>query len=332
MSQLAIAEVYEAADQLRPYSRVTPVWELERGFQEAVRTGPAAVSLKLECLQHAGSFKARGAQLGVLRLTERECERGVVAMSAGNHAIAVSFVGRRFGVPVRVVMPETANPLRVERCRQLGAEVQFCRSMAEGFAMVEAIAQAESRTILHPFESQTMVLGAATLALEWLTQDSRIDALIVPVGGGGLIAGIALAAKQIQPQCQVFGVEPFGADSMFRSFQAGTPQSIDRPETIADTLGAPFALPYSFGICRTYVDEVVRVSDDELCGALYRLSQLAKLAVEPAGAAALAACLGPLRDRLVARRVGLLVCGANIDAGRYSEYLLRGEQIVRQGA
>jgi len=331
LGDCTVIDVQRAADELRPYARLTPVWELESECFGTRGAAPVSVNLKLECLQYAGSFKARGAQLGILRLSAKERTHGVVAMSAGNHAIAVAFAGQRFGVPVRVVMPETANPLRIERCRQLGAEIRFCRSMAEGFAMIEAIAKADSCAILHPFESPTMVLGGATLGLEWLTQAPMLDALVVPVGGGGLIAGVACLAKQLRPGCQVFGVEPFGADSMFRSFQAGTPQAIERPNTIADSLGAPFALPYTFDLCRRYVDEIVRVTDDELTRALYQLAQLAKLAVEPAGAAAFAAAAGPLRDRLAGKRVGLLVCGANLDATRYAEYLLRGEAVIRQG-
>ena len=248
-------------------------------------------------------------------------------MSAGNHAIAVAYAGAQFCIPTKVVMPKSANPLRIRRCRNSGAEVIFCNSMAEGFELVEQIAHAEGRTLLHPFESRSMVLGGATLAAEWLEQSPDLEALVIPVGGGGLIAGVALAAKQIKPSCQVFGVEPFGADSMYRSFQSGFPERIEKPDTIADTLGAPFALPYSVGICHRYVDEVVRVTDDEICAALYRLSQVAKLAVEPAGAVAAAGLCGPLAGALSDKRVGLLICGANIDAERFAEYLLRGAGI-----
>jgi threonine dehydratase len=144
---------------------------------------------------------------------------------------------------------------------------------------------------------------------------------VVPVGGGGLCAGVAAAVKLSRPACLVFGVEPAGADTMHRSFAAGSPQSIDAVRTIADSLGAPHAAPYSFGLCRRFVDELVLVDDDQLRAAMLLLFRSAKLAVEPAGAAATAALVGPLRDRLAGRRVGLVVCGANIDPDTYGRHL-----------
>jgi threonine dehydratase len=151
---------------------------------------------------------------------------------------------------------------------------------------------------------------------------------VVPVGGGGLIAGIAAAVKQINPACAVYGVEPAGADAMSRSFEAGMPSRLMKVDTVADSLGAPFALPYSFGVCRRFVDEIVRVEDEALCAALFHLYADMKLAVEPAAAAATAALLGPLKARLAGRRVGLIVCGANQDAERYAQLLARGAVAV----
>jgi threonine dehydratase len=148
-----------------------------------------------------------------------------------------------------------------------------------------------------------------------------LDAVIVPIGGGGLIAGIAAAVKLLRPETLVFGVEPEGADSMHRSFAAGSPQPIEAVRTIADSLGAPHAAPYSFALTRRYVDELVMVSDDLLRSGMRLLFETAKLAVEPAGAAATAALCGPLRDRLRGKRVGLIVCGANIDPQTFATQL-----------
>jgi len=142
--------------------------------------------------------------------------------------------------------------------------------------------------------------------------------VIIPIGGGGLCAGMACAFKQLQPACQVIGVEPVGADTMHRSFQAGSPQAIDSVRTIADSLGAPYALPYSFAMCRTFVDELVRIDDPAMQRAMGLLYNTMKLAVEPAGAAATAALCGPLRERLAGKRVGVIVCGANIDLGTFA--------------
>ena len=148
-----------------------------------------------------------------------------------------------------------------------------------------------------------------------------LDAVIVPIGGGGLCAGVASAVKQSSPKTQVFGVEPEGADSMHRSFRSGKPEGIDKVRTIADSLGAPHAAPYSFELCRRYVDELVLVNDDQLRAAMRLIFRGAKLAVEPAGAAATAALCGPLRDRLAGKRVALIVCGANIDAPTFTRLI-----------
>ena len=190
-----------------------------------------------------------------------------------------------------------------------------------GFAMVERIAAEEGRTFIHPFEGRTTALGTATLGLELCEQLPGLQAVIVPIGGGGLCAGVASAVKLLAPQCEVIGVEPFGADSMYRSFAAGEPRSIERVATIADSLGAPYALPISFEYCRRNVDELVRVSDDELRSAMRFLLRNAKLAVEPAGAATTAALLGPARERLRGKRVAAIVCGSNIDEATYAKLI-----------
>jgi threonine dehydratase len=162
------------------------------------------------------------------------------------------------------------------------------------------------------------VLGTATVGLELGRQVPDLDAVIVPIGGGGLCAGVATAIKLQQPRCRVFGVEPEGADTMHRSFAAGEPQSIDRVRTIADSLGAPHAAPYTFGLCRRHVDELVMIDDDAMRRSMALLFRGMKLAVEPAGAAATAALCGPLRERLSGRRVGVVVCGTNIDVGTFA--------------
>jgi threonine dehydratase len=144
------------------------------------------------------------------------------------------------------------------------------------------------------------------------------------VGGGGLCAGIAAAVKQLDPACAVYGVEPFGADALYRSFRSGIPETLERVDTVADSLGAPYALPYSFGVCRRFVDEIVRVSDEDLCRSMFYLFRDAKLVAEPAAAAATAALLGPLRGKLAGKRVALVICGTNIDPARFAGLLERG--------
>lgn len=179
----------------------------------------------------------------------------------------------------------------------------------------------EGRFFVHPFEGYRTALGTATLGLEFCEQIPDLDAVVVPIGGGGLCAGVSMALKLLRPRCLVFGVEPVGADSMHRSFAAGSPQAIEKVETIADSLGAPYAAPYTFELCRRNVDELVLVDDDAMRSAMLLLFRAAKLAVEPASAAPLAALCGPLRDRLSGKRVGLIVSGANIDRETFSRHL-----------
>jgi threonine dehydratase len=279
------------------------------------------VFLKEELFQRTGSFKPRGALTVMLDLAPEALARGVTAVSAGNHAMAVAYAARALRTTAKVVMPKTASAFRVERSRALGAEVELVDDVHIAFERVKQIEREERRTFVHPFEGPLTALGTATLGLELVEQVPELDAVIVPIGGGGLAAGVAAAVKLASPKALVFGVEPEGADTMRRSFDAGSPQSIDKVRTIADSLGAPHAAPYSFGLCRRYLDDVVLVDDDALRRAMLLLFASAKLAVEPAGAAATAALLGPLRERLRGKRVGLIVCGANIDHATFSACL-----------
>lgn len=285
------------------------------------------VFLKEELFQRTGSFKPRGALSVMLELSPEALARGVTAVSAGNHAMAVGYAARALGSTAKVVMPKSANPYRVQGCRELGAEVELVDDVHKAFDRVREIQDREGRTFVHPFEGPRTALGTATVGLELLEDVPDLDCVIVPIGGGGLCAGVAAAVKLLRPQALVFGVEPEGADSMHRSFAAGSPQAIDAVRTIADSLGAPHAAPYSFGLCRRYVDELAMVSDDQLRAGMDLLFRSAKLAVEPAGAAATAALCGPLRERLRGKRVGVIVCGANIDPQTFGAQLAAARPI-----
>ena len=318
---LTLEEIRDAAQALASRIRRTPVEPLHGNEVEEEFGAETRAYLKLELFQLTGTFKARGALLNAIRLPGDARERGVTAISAGNHAIAVAFAARELGLSAKVVMIASANPLRIERCKAYGAEVILAPDAHAGFATVERIAEEEGRALIHPFEGRTTALGTATLGQELCEQLPQLDAVIIPIGGGGLCAGVASAVKLLNPSCRVFGVEPFGADSMYRSFEAGEPRGIERVVTIADSLGAPYALPISFAFCRRNVDGLVRVSDEELREAMRFLLRNAKLAVEPAGAAATAAMLGPLRETLRGRRIALIVCGSNIDAASYAKLI-----------
>ena len=320
-SPLTLADIDAAAAALGDRVVVTPTVPCD-GPELAARLGAGtSVVLKLELFQRTGSFKARGALLNVLALDEEGRRRGVTAISAGNHAVAVAWAARTAGTHAKVVMIASANPYRVELTRRYGAEVVFAPTAHEGFAQVDEVVRTEGRTLIHPYDGRLTALGTAGVGRELMMQAPGLEAVVVPVGGGGLLAGISSAVKLLDPRCEVYGVEPQGADSMHRSFAAGEPRGIERVATIADSLGAPYALPYSFELCRRNTDEVVLVNDDALRDAMRLLQREAKLAVEPAGAATTAALLGPLRERLAGKRVGLVVCGANIDAVTFTRLL-----------
>ena len=325
MTDPTVAEIAAARERLGDLIAETPLgrWrspEIARRMGEDTR-----VSIKYELFQVTGSFKPRGALTVMLSLPKDVLARGVTAVSAGNHAIATAYAARILGTTAKVVMMKTANPIRVARCRGYGAEVVLAEDVHAAFAQVRQIERDEGRTFVHPYEGPLTTLGTATLGLEICRQAPDLDAVIVPIGGGGLAAGVAAAVKAALPNAKVYGVEPVGADSMTRSLASGSPQAIDRVATIADSLGAPRAEPQSFDLCRRFVDAVVTVDDDALCRAMALLFHEAKLAVEPAGAAAPAAMLGPLRERLMGRHVVAIACGANIDVAGFARCLARGE-------
>lgn len=282
------------------------------------------VYAKMEFLQRTGTFKARGALAVLKSLSEEQLASGVTAVSAGNHAIATAFAAAALGSSAKVVMVSSANPARVESCRQLGAEIVFVDSVHDAFQVAEEIQRAEGRFLVHPYEGPWTATGTGTVGLEIAEQCAAFDAVIVPIGGGGLMAGIAAAIKQMRPGTRVIGVEPEGAASMHRSFEAGEPRSIDEVRSIADSLGAPSALPYSFALCKKYVDSLALVDDFQLRRAMGMLFERMKIAVEPACAASTAALFGPLRDELAGKTVVLVWCGSNIDWDTFARQALFG--------
>ncbi|WP_454720648.1 MULTISPECIES: threonine/serine dehydratase [Cupriavidus] len=315
-----LAEIQDAAQRLRGNVLETPVWRWQTGA--AQQLDPATeVWLKMELFQITGTFKLRGALNSMARLDAAARRRGVVAASAGNHAMAVAYAARVAGVDAKLVMPVGASPARVAACREWGAQVLLLPDVHAAFAHAQELAAQEGRTVIHPFDGPLIVQGTGTVGLELMRQVAGLEAVVVPVGGGGLCAGIAAAVKQINPACKVYGAEPAGADAMTRSFEAGRPQALAHVDTIADSLGAPYAMDYSFGVCSRFVDGMVRVSDEAIRAAMRILYRDMKLATEPATAVSTAALLGPLREQLEGRKVALVLCGANLDAARFAQLL-----------
>ena len=299
---------------LKPYIRSTPVFD-------AVLPSGLDTVFKMEMLQASGTFKARGAFSNLLGLDAAQRAAGVTCISAGNHAVAVAYAAMVLGVSAKVVMLAAANPSRVALCRKFGAEILMEPDGAAGFARVHQIEAEEGRVFVHPFNGYRTILGTATLGAEWARQAGPLDAVILPIGGGGLAAGVATAFKLLQPEAEIIGVEPVGAASMARSFSEGGPIRMGPMQSIADSLMAPHTEAYSYGLCQRAINRLTTVDDTMIRGAMRFLFEDLKLAIEPACAVATAAVLGPLRESLVGKRVGVLLCGSNTDAATFSNHI-----------
>ena len=282
----------------------------------------ARLFLKCENFQKTGSFKARGALNKVSQLGADARERGVITFSAGNHAQSLAGAAHAAGVPATVVMPAAASRAKVDASRGYGAEVVLHGANGlEALEKARALQQERGLTFVHPFDDELVAAGQGTAALELLEQTPDLDSVVVPIGGGGLIAGILVAIKEQKPSIRVYGVEPRGAAAMRQSLDAGRALQLASVNTIADGLAAPMAGDLTYEIVRRYVDDVVLVDDDLIAGAVRDLLMSAKVLAETGGAAATAAVLSraiPLRD---GERVAAIVSGGNIDPARLAGML-----------
>ena len=326
-----LEEVRLTAARLAPYIRMTPTFHWS-GDTVASRLGAdTELFLKLELFQRTGTFKVRGAVNNVLDLSDGQLGRGITAMSSGNHAIAAAYAARCVNTSAKVVMQASANPARIEIARNLGAEILIAENGPVGFRMVEEIVEREGRTFIHPFEGFRVTEGTGTCGLELHDAVEGLDAVVVPVGGGGLCSGVGVVTGLLNAKCKVYGVEPEGAAVMKKSLEAGSPQSLTELSTIADSLAPPFTADYCYAMCERSLDDLVLVSDDQLAAAAAVLFEHGKLAVEPAGAATTAAAFGPLADRLMGKRVALIVCGSNIDIDSFTGLIKRGRDGLDRG-
>jgi threonine dehydratase len=279
------------------------------------------LSLKLEFLQASGTFKVRGAMANVFcgnSGVDDLRRRGLVAVSAGNHAIAVAYTGHQLGVSATVVMPEYADVYRIKKCRSLNAQVEIVKDASAGFAMVESLVSERGMCSIPPFSGEWVTAGAAGVGLEIFEDVPKADVVVVAIGGGGLASGIASVAHHMAPDCEIIGVEPLGSDVMRQSIAAGYPLSITCSKTIADTLSPPMTLQYSFDICSELLSDIVVVDDHELRRGMLELHAQYSIAVEPACAAAYAAITGVLKDRLRGKRVVAVLCGSNQSFSTFS--------------
>jgi threonine dehydratase len=285
----------------------------------------AEVFCKLEYEQRTGSFKERGACNALMLLPQEARRRGVIAASAGNHALALAYHGRRLGIPVTVVMPVHAPLVKQRRCRELGARVlNHGDDIAEARLRADELVAAEGLAYVNGFNDAAIVAGAGTIGLEILEQVPGADAIVAPIGGAGLVAGLGLAVKSRAPGVRLVGVEPARCASYSAALAAGRPVKVTATATLADGLAVPEVGARSFEIARTRVDEVVTVEEDAIALAILRLAELEKGVVEGAGAAPLAAFLAGRLPSLRGRRVVLVLCGGNIDPLVFSRVIEHG--------
>jgi threonine dehydratase len=310
-------DIDAARERIRSHVHETPVLTSSRLGTEA---GGIHVALKCESLQRTGSFKARGALNAMTQLTPAERARGVVTVSAGNHAQALAWASGLVGAECVTVMPEAASRTKIEATKGYGGKVELVGGeRSRAFDRAQQLA-AQGRVLVHPFEDARVAAGQGTVGLEILEQCNALNAVVVPIGGGGLIAGIAVAIKSMRPDVRIIGVEPEGAATMRKSLDAGAPQQIS-PNTVADGLAAPMVGSMTFDAVRRYVDDVVLVTDEEIIAALREILTYTKLLVEPAAAAGVAALLTGKARFERGSHVTVVISGGNVDLERLKALL-----------
>jgi threonine dehydratase len=315
------------------YEQILDAREALRGVAEYTAMIPApglcngranTMLLKAENLQKTGSFKLRGAHYHISRLSEEKKAAGVIACSAGNHAQGVALSAQREGIRCVICMPESAPISKVKKTEGYGAEVVLCDGMYDdAHRRALELYERHGYTFVHPFDNLDVIAGQGTIGLEILEQAPDVDTVLVPVGGGGLISGVACAIKQKKPGCRVIGVEPAGAASMKRSTEAGAILSLDRIATIADGVAVGKPGEETFALCQQYVDGFVQVSENEIASAMLTLMEDYKMVAEGAGAVAVAAAMYGKID-LRGRNVVAVVSGGNVDVNILARVISKG--------
>jgi threonine dehydratase len=285
----------------------------------------AEIFCKLDHLQRTGSFKERGARNALLLLNDERRGHGVVAASAGNHALGLAYHGKLLGIPVTVVMPQYAPLIKITTCQRLSANVVVAgNSFAEARDKADQLAREKELTYVHGYDDWNIIAGQGTMALEILDQVPELDGILVPIGGGGLIAGVGLAIKKLKPAVKVIGVAAESTPSFAAALAAGKPVSVKNGATLADGLAVPAVGVNAFEIAREVVDQFVVVSENDIALAILRILELEKSVVEGAAASTLAALLGGKLPELAGKRVVLPFCGGNIDPGVLNRVIERG--------
>ena len=316
--ELTLDKVYHAAFVLKDVIRKTDIIP-------AVRLSDSCkVYLKTECLQVTGSFKVRGAYYKISQLSDEEKKRGVIACSAGNHAQGVALAATRSGVKSLICLPDGAPISKVEATKALGAEVCLVKGVYDdAYAKAIELKDKYGYTFIHPFDDVDVIAGQGTIGLEILDQLSDVDAIVVPVGGGGLISGLAFAVKSLRPDVKVYGVQAAGAPSMYNAMRDKKIETLDSVSTIADGIAVKTPGEHTFGYVSEYVDGIVTVTEDEICSAILALIEKQKMIAEGAGAVSVAAVMFD-KVPVKGKKVCCLVSGGNIDVTILSRVIKRG--------
>lgn len=320
---LTLDKIYKASHVLREVIRTTDLIKAPKINNEA------DVYLKTENLQVTGSFKVRGAYYKISQLTEEERKKGVIACSAGNHAQGVALAATKAGIKSLICLPDGAPISKVEATKSYGAEVCLVEGVYDdAYQRALQLRDEKGYTFIHPFDDENVIAGQGTIGLELLDQLPDMDAVVVPIGGGGLISGVAYAIKQLNPKIKVYGVQAAGAPSMVNSVADGKIERLTNVSTIADGIAVKQPGELTYSLVKEYVDEIVTVTDDEISGAILALIEQQKLIAEGAGAVSVAAVMFN-KVPVKGKKVVCLVSGGNIDVTILSRVIRRG--LVKSG-
>ena len=318
---LTLDKVYHAAYVLKDVARETDIIY----SPTLSETSGCEVYLKTENLQVTGSFKVRGAYYKISQLTDEEKSHGVVACSAGNHAQGVALASKKFGVKSIICMPDGAPISKVEATKSYGAEVVLVPGVYDdAHNYSEKLREEKGYTFIHPFDDDDVIAGQATIGLEIINQLKDVDAIVVPVGGGGLISGVAYAVKSLNPNIKIYGVQSSGAPSMVQSLEHHKIETLSSVSTIADGIAVKEPGEHTYKLCEKYVDGMVSVTDDQVSAAILALIEKQKMIAEGAGAVSLAAVMFGKIPYLKGKKVVCLISGGNIDVTILSRVINRG--------
>ena len=315
---LSLDKIYHAAFVLKNVARKTDLIKATKLYDKC------DLYLKTENLQETGSFKLRGAYYKISQLTDEEKARGIIACSAGNHAQGVAMAAAHNGIKAMICMPDGAPISKIEATKQLGADICLVKgAYDDAYAHALRIQEETGATFIHPFNDDEVIAGQGTIGLEILDELEDVDAVVVPVGGGGLISGVAYAVKHLNPNIKVYGVQAAGSASMYESIAAGKPVMLENAATFADGIAVKQPGDITFGIVSEYVDEIVTVTEDEIAASILALIEKQKVIAEGAGAVAVTAVMFD-KLHVEGKKVACVVSGGNIDVNILSRVITRG--------